>query len=463
MNTRQVTPLVALLVALGSIPSLTAAEPPGGIPTGTRFACPMETHPDQPDASQQGPYFSPDPGDCPWCGMKLKPVEELPWVRTRQAAQGGQVAYTCPDHQHVLSQTSGECPRCGKALRPFKVMYTCPHPQHAGVIRTSPGRCPQCRSALAPFRGIWLDKDMAVANLPPTTQPAPSAAYHCPVHPLVGSDRPADCTICAAPLQPVGKASPNATQPVTPEAVAAAPAGIPPGAKYACPMQECRQFSAEPGNCPTCGMKLKAIESVTWARELTSAASATQPAAFLCPMHPKEARSDQPGICPICAMQLVPAARYREPAAAPDRVQLQLDHVTEHYLAIQRLLASDSTQDVARNALGMAAASEEMLKHVALLEVADRADIEKATRKLHAAALKLDGRQISQDRVNFIDLSEAMVSLLKRLRPDRQRWDKLYIYHCPMSKGDWIQSTPDMVNPYYGFKMLKCGELKATK
>ena len=32
-----------------------------------------------------------------------------------------------------------------------------------------------------------------------------------------------------------------------------------------------------------------------------------------------------------------------------------------------------------------------------------------------------------------------------------------------MSKGDWVQTTADKANPYYGFKMLKCGELQEVK
>jgi hypothetical protein len=65
--------------------------------------------------------------------------------------------------------------------------------------------------------------------------------------------------------------------------------------------------------------------------------------------------------------------------------------------------------------------------------------------------------------VAFIGLSAAMSEIIELARPSSDRWPKLYIYHCPMSKGDWIQSAREKRNPYYGFKMLTCGELKDVR
>lgn len=42
----------------------------------------------------------------------------------------------------------------------------------------------------------------------------------------------------------------------------------------------------------------------------------------------------------------------------------------------------------------------------------------------------------------------------------------LYQMHCPMAQdgkgADWLQSTDDLKNPYFGAMMLKCGEIKGT-
>ena len=71
------------------------------MPADARYACPMETHPGESDPAQQGAYFSAEPGTCPWCGMALKPLDDLQWIKARRAASGAEVAYTCPDHQPI--------------------------------------------------------------------------------------------------------------------------------------------------------------------------------------------------------------------------------------------------------------------------------------------------------------------------------------------------------------------------
>ncbi len=51
------------------------------MPHDAAYACPMEEHPDESDAANQGPYFSAQAGECPRCGMKLKPLDQLLWTK----------------------------------------------------------------------------------------------------------------------------------------------------------------------------------------------------------------------------------------------------------------------------------------------------------------------------------------------------------------------------------------------
>ncbi len=425
---------------------LKPAAPSSSIPPDAQYACLMEAHPDEDDPASQGPYFSAAPGECPRCGMNLKPLEELAWVKARRAAQGGDVAYTCVDHQHVFSKASGTCPRCGKELMSFKVMYTCPDREHAGVISTLEGNCPRCGQGLAAFRGIWLDESMAEQNVPPRAGMAEAAAFRCPIHPLVHSDREGNCTICGAAL---------ASTEAAPQKLAQFPAN----AKYTCPMKECWEFSESPGECPKCGMNLKPLQQVAWAREIQFAtAEKATTAEYACPMHPKE-QSQRPGTCSICGMQLVRTDALNQPQTAPAKIANQMDYITEHYLELQRLLASDKSTDVALHALGLASAGDQLSRHLQEPGADFPAQIAVAAEKLRTAALKTTGKDIQADRVTFVDLSAAMRTLVAQIRPDNKRWPKLYIYHCPMSKGDWIQATKEKSNPYYGFKMLKCGQL----
>ncbi len=441
-----------------------AAGASGGIPADAKYACPMDEHPDEADPAEQGAYFAAEPGKCPLCGMRVKPLEELEWVQARLAAKGGDVAYTCPDHQHVFADKSGECPRCGRRLTPFKVMYTCPDPEHAGVVGTVGGNCPQCGRGLAAFRGVWLDPTMAGDNVPPNPSLAEAAPFRCPVHPLVHSDREGNCTICGAALEtPEPRASASANAQTQTDLAPSSQRAIPSDAKYTCPMEECWHFSTTEGECPVCGMWLIPIEEVEWATQALAAATKdSQEDRYVCPMH-LDVGAARPGTCSICGMQLVSQTLVKRPQAAPEHVAVQMNYIMEHYLELQKLLASDKTTEVALHALGLASASEELMKYLAAAGANLPSEVADAARKLHEVALKTTGRSIASDRVTFVDLSAAVATLVKHARPDRKRWPKLYIYHCPMTKGDWLQTVEDKANPYYGFKMLKCGELRATE
>ncbi|MBN2561834.1 MAG: DUF3347 domain-containing protein [Phycisphaerae bacterium] len=446
---------VSLLVGADRGQTTPSSQPSAsGIPAGAHYACPMEAHPDEDDPARRGAYFSREAGKCPSCGMTLKPLDELAWAQARRAAAGAEIAYTCPDHQHVYSKTEGDCPRCGRKLESFKVMYTCPDPQHAGQISTQPGTCPECKRKLTPYRGVWLAPEMAEDNVPPNPEVAESAAYRCPVHPLAHSARAGKCPICAHKLESAGGVS---------EAEQDHSKFIPPGAKLVCPMEECWHFSSEPGECPKCGMKLKPIDAVDWAKaKLTQARSADAGAAFVCPMHPDQTSATR-GTCPTCGMQLVAREAVPKPTSAPAVITVQMDYLMEHYLELQKRFASDRTKDVALHALGLVCAVDEILKHVDDPEAKLPPEFAAAARTLRAAAIKTNGKDLDADRVTFVELGAAMRTLVEHVRPDKERFPRIYVFHCPMTKGDWLQSSDEMANPFYGFKMLKCGELQATK
>lgn len=399
-----------------------SSSQPSTIPPEAKYACPMDKHPDQKDPSKQGPYFSGEPGECPLCGMKMVPIDELDWAKALLAAAGGNVAYTCPKHPHVFSESPGACPVCGTKLEPFKALYTCRDPKHSRQTSDRPADCPRCGEPMAVFRGPWLGDAMAKMN-PPVESPS--------------------------------------TQPTASGATATAGRPVPPDARFVCPMQECWQFSASEGRCPTCGMKLRPIEKVEWAARLAKHAEGT--GRFVCPMHPEQATSDEPGVCPICAMQLVLRENIVGLETGGASLERQVDYIMEHYLAIQERFARDSTAEVARHALGLVDASEKLRGLLQSGSPQVDTDLVRAVMSLHSTALKLRGADLTTDRSHLAQLSDAMRIIIALHRPDRKRWPTLFIYHCPMSKGDWIQGAEKKANPYYGFKMLDCGNLVETK
>lgn len=70
-----------------------------------------------------------------------------------------------------------------------------------------------------------------------------------------------------------------------------------------------------------------------------------------------------------------------------------------------------------------------------------------------------------QDRANAVEaVSEAFIGMVQTFQ-----WrgdEKLYLMYCPMAHGAvgarWLQTTPEVANPYFGPDMLNCGEVLAV-
>lgn len=69
-------------------------------------------------------------------------------------------------------------------------------------------------------------------------------------------------------------------------------------------------------------------------------------------------------------------------------------------------------------------------------------------------------KDLAQARARFLPFSTAVVEWAKLLRKEAPGLPALKIYHCPMAPkpGLWMQVSGPLANPFYGKKMLKCGE-----
>ena len=134
-----------------------------------KFECPMFCEGDK-------TYYA--PGDCPVCGMHLKPVENPGNEHHHHKEENGQMHQ--PNHHGVHVKTNdsetdenyycpmgcegdktydapGDCPVCGMHLQKAEsnqastVTYTCP--MHPEIKQKKPGSCPKCGMDLIPEKG----------------------------------------------------------------------------------------------------------------------------------------------------------------------------------------------------------------------------------------------------------------------------------------------------------------------
>lgn len=80
-----------------------------------------------------------------------------------------------------------------------------------------------------------------------------------------------------------------------------------------------------------------------------------------------------------------------------------------------------------------------------------------------AAAKITAAKNIEEQRAAYETLSNEMISRVKTAGVDN---GEVYIQYCPMAFNDkgasWLSSNKEIRNPYFGNKMLTCGEITET-
>ncbi len=74
-----------------------------------------------------------------------------------------------------------------------------------------------------------------------------------------------------------------------------------------------------------------------------------------------------------------------------------------------------------------------------------------------------ESTDIEETRNELAMISGAMYALVKAYHPNET---ELYFQFCPMAKNgegaNWLSNTKEIVNPYMGQRMLKCGKTQET-
>lgn len=136
-----------------------------------------------------------------------------------------------------------------------------------------------------------------------------------------------------------------------------------------------------------------------------------------------------------------------------------LEHILEHYLPISKSLAGDSLKGVKEDAEHIAEMAGELSKIKCGASEEEQKKCQEMLSVIKSSAEKMNSDKIEDVRTAFGELSNALIECLTKCSaPEKEH----YIFYCSMVKKHWIQDNKEVANPYYGSKMLKCGELKKT-
>ena len=135
--------------------------------------------------------------------------------------------------------------------------------------------------------------------------------------------------------------------------------------------------------------------------------------------------------------------------------------LTNYYHLKDAFVLSNDEMAVANAKLLIASADSLNLKEV----IADSSIVEMAKQYVGSVTAEANAlvaeKNIEEKRKSFQMISDNMYDLVRTVRFDRQ-----IVYHqfCPMAFNDagayWLSASPDIKNPYFGKKMLTCGETK---
>ncbi|MBW6481523.1 MAG: efflux RND transporter periplasmic adaptor subunit [Vicingaceae bacterium] len=148
----------------------------------------------------------------------------------------------------------------------------------------------------------------------------------------------------------------------------------------------------------------------------------------------------------------------------PTKFKSQLGTVVSSYLLLKEKLTNDNA-----NIQTDVKAIQKSLKTVDMSLVMEDAHNEwmKALNSLNKALKLLEKAvNIEEQRNHFLTISKSLSDAVQKLGVQMEGENTLYIEHCPMANenngGYWLSLEKEIKNPYFGKKMLKCGEVKAT-
>lgn len=159
------------------------------------------------------------------------------------------------------------------------------------------------------------------------------------------------------------------------------------------------------------------------------------------------------------SMMQRPEAKTME---TPQAFREQITAVAHAYFEVKNALVNDDAETAQKSAEKVSAAIEKV--DMSLLEGNAHHHWMALQKQLEEASVMIsETTDIEKQRDHFNLLSEAMLETTESFGLEI---DKTYRQFCPMAFDDegafWLSESEEILNPYFGDMMLRCGEVKET-
>ena len=151
---------------------------------------------------------------------------------------------------------------------------------------------------------------------------------------------------------------------------------------------------------------------------------------------------------------MAPATQPAEQVELDAEAQASVDRLVSSYLTIQQRLAQDQSE-------GVAAQFAQVRQSAQALSDGGNAQLQ-AKAEAVAEAAQAQPENLEQARAAFKELSAAVIGLTQVAAPSDRAASALYVANCPMASASWLQTSKQIVNPYMGQRMLRCGSVQQT-
>lgn len=158
----------------------------------------------------------------------------------------------------------------------------------------------------------------------------------------------------------------------------------------------------------------------------------------------------------VVAMTFAANAQTVEKVDADAKAQLAA--ALDSYYAVKDALVDS-------NAEAASSAADKLVEKLAAVDDTKLTAAQNAVWTKRSVALKKDASHINKNkeivhqREHFETLSINMYAVIKAIAANSA---DVYLHYCPMRKASWLSESKEVKNPYYGKKMLDCGDVKAT-